>query len=203
MVRFREKPDLATARRYLRSGNYLWNAGIFFWPAALYLERLRECLPGTHGRIAALPPFGSRQFARRLEQEFPLCDNISVDYAVLEKTPGIAGFAAGDIGWSDLGSFNAVYELLAKDADSNASSGPLLALDARGNYADAPGKLRNTCLVFDPQGRQAARHSTQAERHSKGVIPKTEPPRSAQALVTHPAAQIQRGRLPPQKTRTL
>lgn len=141
VVRFREKPDLATARRYLRSGNYLWNAGIFFWPAALYLERLRECLPGTHARIAALPPFDSRQFSRRLALEFPLCDNISVDYAVLEKTPGIAGFAAGDIGWSDLGSFNAVYELLGKDADSNASSGPLLALDARGNYADAPGKL--------------------------------------------------------------
>ncbi len=142
VLRFREKPDLPTARRYVRSGNYLWNAGIFFWPAALYMERLRECLPATHERIAALPPFGSRQFARRLAEVFPQCDNISVDYAVLEKTPGIAGFAAGDIGWSDLGSFNAVYELLAKDAQGNASPGPLLALDARGNYADAPaGKL--------------------------------------------------------------
>lgn len=141
VVRFREKPDAATARRYLRSGNYLWNAGIFFWPAALYMERLRECLPDTHGRISQLPPFGSRRFGRALEESFPHCDNISVDYAVLEKTPGVAGFAAGDIGWSDLGSFEAVYELLEKDAAGNASRGELLALDARSNYADAPGKL--------------------------------------------------------------
>lgn len=141
VARFREKPDAATARRYLRSGNYLWNAGIFFWPAALYLERLRECLPGTHDRIAALPPFGSRRFARALAEHFPHCDNISVDYAVLEKTQGVIGFAAADIGWSDLGSFEAVYELLEKDAAGNASRGELLALDARGNYTDAPGKL--------------------------------------------------------------
>ena len=141
VLRFREKPDLATARRYLRSGNYLWNAGIFFWPAALYLEHLRHCLPKTSQLIESLPPFGKKNFLARLNEIFPQCDNISVDYAVLEKTAGIAGFAAGDIGWSDLGSFNAVYELLAKDGSGNASRGELLALDARGNYADAPGKL--------------------------------------------------------------
>lgn len=141
VVRFREKPDLATARRYLASGKYLWNAGIFFWPAALYLERLRECLPGTYDRIAALPTFGARRFAQALAESFPHCDNISVDYAVLEKTAGVAGFAAGDIGWSDLGSFEAVYELAEKDAAGNACRGELLALDAGGNYADAPGKL--------------------------------------------------------------
>lgn len=141
VLRFREKPDLETARQYVNSGNYLWNAGIFFWPAALYLERLRECLPRTAGLLESLPRFGSRAFSGKLEEIFPRCDNISVDYAVLEKTPGICGFAAGDIGWSDLGSFNAVYELLAKDAHGNAGRGELLALDARGNYADAPGKL--------------------------------------------------------------
>mgnify|MGYP000123800348 CR=1 FL=1 len=141
VVRFREKPDAATARRFLRSGNYLWNAGIFFWPAALYMERLRECLPDTYRRISQLPQFGSRRFGAALEESFPHCDNISVDYAVLEKTPGVVGFAAGDIGWSDLGSFEAVYELLGKDAAGNASRGELLALDARGNYVDGSGRL--------------------------------------------------------------
>ena len=149
VARFREKPDLATARRYLRSGNYLWNAGIFFWPAALYLERLRECLPGTHGRIASLPRFGSRRFSQALAEVFPQCDNISVDYAVLERTDGVLGFAAGDIGWSDLGSFEAVYELLEKDAAGNAARGELLALEARGNYVDAPGKLTALLGVED------------------------------------------------------
>ncbi|MGC8759072.1 MAG: mannose-1-phosphate guanylyltransferase [Bryobacteraceae bacterium] len=141
VLRFREKPDLETARQYVNSGNFLWNAGIFFWPAALYLEHLRRCLPRTASLIDSLPRFGSRDFSKKLSEIFPQCDNISVDYAVLEKTPGISGFAAGDIGWSDLGSFNAVYELLAKDGAGNAARGELLALDARGNYADAPGKL--------------------------------------------------------------
>lgn len=141
VLRFREKPDAATARRYLRSGNFLWNAGIFFWPAAQYMEKLRECLPGTHGRIASLPPFGSKRFSQALAEVFPQCDNISVDYAVLERTPGVVGLAAGDIGWSDLGSFEAVYELAEKDAAGNASRGEVLALDARGNYVDAPGKM--------------------------------------------------------------
>lgn len=165
VVRFREKPDLATARRYLRSGNFLWNAGIFFWPAALYMERLRECLPDTYGRIAALPPFGSRRFPQALAGSFPHCDNISVDYAVLEKTQGIVGFAAGDIDWSDLGSFEAVYELAEKDAAGNASRGELLALDAGGNYADAPGKVvallgvENLIVVDTPDALLVARRA--------------------------------------------
>lgn len=169
VLRFREKPDLKTARRYLKSGNYLWNAGIFFWPAGLYLERLRECLPATYGKIMELPHFGSRQFPARLAERFPQCDNISVDYAVLEKTPGIAGFAAGDIGWSDLGSFLAVYELLGKDAAGNASRGPLLAVDARRNYADASGKLvallgvEDLAIVDTPDALLVARLS-QAQR---------------------------------------
>lgn len=141
VLRFREKPDLETAKQYVSSGNYLWNAGIFFWPAALYLNELRRCLPRTAGLLDSLPRFGARDFQKKFEEIFPQCDNISVDYAVLEKTPGVSGFAAGDIGWSDLGSFNAVYELLAKDRAGNASRGDLLALDARGNYADVPGKL--------------------------------------------------------------
>lgn len=165
VARFREKPDLATARRYVRSGNYLWNAGIFFWPATLYLERLRECLPGTYERIAALPAFRSRSFPAVLARVFPQCDNISVDYAVLERTPGVVGLAAGDIGWSDLGSFEAVYELLEKDAAGNASRGEMLALEARGNYADAPGKLvallgvEDLIVVDTPDALLVARRS--------------------------------------------
>lgn len=169
VLRFREKPDLEAARRYVKSGKYLWNAGIFFWPAQLYLDRLRECLPATYRKIMELPRFGSRQFSARLADLFPQCDNISVDYAVLEKTPGIAGFAAGDIGWSDLGSFLAVHELLAKDGAGNASRGELLAVDARRNYADAPGKLvallgvEDLAIVDTPDALLVARLS-QAQR---------------------------------------
>lgn len=141
ILRFREKPDLPTARRYLKSGNFCWNSGIFFWRADVFWDHLHRCLPATAGLLSSLPRFPSPSFPKQLAAVFPRCENISVDYAVLERTPGILGFAAGDIGWNDLGSFNAVYELLPKDPSGNASRGPLLALGASGTYADAPSKL--------------------------------------------------------------
>ena len=72
---------------------------------------------------------------------FPLCDNISIDYAVLERAAGVHGIAAGDIGWNDVGSWNAVYELLERDAQGNALALESIVLDAHNNYVDARGKL--------------------------------------------------------------
>jgi mannose-1-phosphate guanylyltransferase len=141
VARFREKPDLATAKRYLRSGRHAWNAGMFFWRASVLLDELRTHLPVTAGLLDSLPMFGTRAFARRLAAVFPRCENISIDYAVLEKAQGVVGFAAGDIAWSDVGSWNAVYELLGKDPEGNTVQGSALLLDARGNYVEAPHKL--------------------------------------------------------------
>lgn len=149
VVRFREKPDLATAGKFLKAGCFGWNAGIFFWRADVFLAQLWQHLPKTAALLDALPRFASRGFAARLAELFPQCENISVDYAVMERAQGILGFAAGDIGWSDVGSFNAVYELLAKDALGNASRHEVLALDARRNYVDAPGKLTTLIGVED------------------------------------------------------
>ncbi len=141
VVRFREKPDLKTAEKFVAAGHFCWNAGIFFWRADVYMAQLWQHLPQTAALLDSLPLFGSRKFAGRLAEVFPHCENISVDYAVIEKASGVVGFAAADIGWSDVGSFNAVHELLKKDGSGNASRGDVLALDARGNYVDAPGKL--------------------------------------------------------------
>ena len=139
--RFREKPDLATARRYVKAGNYFWNSGMFFWRTDVLLEQLRQHLPKTATILAALPPFGSRHFAARLQQAFPLCENISIDYAVLEKAEGVVGIAADDIGWNDVGSWNAVYELTARDASGNAALGETLLHESSGNYVDVRGRL--------------------------------------------------------------
>jgi mannose-1-phosphate guanylyltransferase len=139
--RFREKPDLKTATRYVRSGNFYWNAGMFFWRTAVLLEALREFLPKTATLLASLPPFGDRRFAPRLAETFPLCEDISIDYAVLEKASGVVGFPSDDFGWNDVGSWNAVYELLPRDASLNVVRGDLLAHLSTGNYVDAPGKL--------------------------------------------------------------
>jgi len=139
--RFHEKPALARARRYLAAGNFYWNSGMFFWRAGVLLDELRTHLPKTATLLASLPGFGSRQFSSRLKQTFPLCDNISIDYAVLEKAAGVRGIAAADFGWNDVGSWNAVYELLERDGHGNAIALESIALDSHNNFVDARGKV--------------------------------------------------------------
>jgi mannose-1-phosphate guanylyltransferase len=139
--RFREKPALPKARRYVAAGNYFWNSGMFFWRTAVLLEQLRRYMPKTATMLASLPPFGSRQFAARLEAVFPRCENISIDYAVLEKASGVHGIAAADFGWNDVGSWNAVYELLERDAHGNSIALESIALDSHNNFVDARGKM--------------------------------------------------------------
>jgi len=139
--RFREKPDLATARRYVKAGNFYWNAGMFFWKTSVLLDALREYLPKTATLLASLPEFSSRRFAAKLDQAFPHCENISIDYAVLEKSPHVMGFATDDFGWNDVGSWNAVYELLGRDDNNNVLNTETLARSSSGNYVHADGKL--------------------------------------------------------------
>lgn len=139
--KFHEKPNAELARQYVHAGNYYWNAGMFFWKTSVVLDVLREFLPETATLLAALPGFEDAGFMSKLKEIFPLCENISIDYGVLEKAKSIAGFAADDIGWSDVGSWNAVYELLPRDANGNVSRSEALTRASSGNYIDAGGKL--------------------------------------------------------------
>lgn len=141
VLRFREKPDLATAKRFLKSGNFCWNAGMFFWKTSVLLDALRQHLPRTSTLLASLPPLGSRKFGAALAETFPRCENISIDFAVLEKATNVVGIAAGDIGWNDVGSWNAVHDLLPRDPWNNTGRGDMLMVDAQGNYVDADNKL--------------------------------------------------------------
>ena len=138
---FREKPDLPTAKKFVKAGRFYWNAGMFFWKASTVLEALRQFQPKTWTLLAGLPAFGSRQFKPQVAQAFPHCDNISIDYAVLEKATNVVGLAADDIGWSDVGSWNAVYELQQRDGEGNALLTDSLVDSSSGCYVDARGKL--------------------------------------------------------------
>ncbi|MFB3826678.1 MAG: mannose-1-phosphate guanylyltransferase [Bryobacteraceae bacterium] len=156
VMRFREKPDAPTARRYLAAGRFYWNAGMFFWRTAVVLEELRQYLPRTAALLASLPRFGSRRFHAALKRVFPRCEKISIDYAVLERSRKVSGLACDDFGWSDLGSWNSVYELMPHDAEGNALTPGLLAYDSRGNYTFAKGKtvallgIHNLIVVDTP-----------------------------------------------------
>jgi mannose-1-phosphate guanylyltransferase len=150
--RFTEKPDLAKAKQFLDAGNYFWNSGMFLWRADTLANALREHLPNTTlilEKIAA--SFGSRKFAETFRRLYPKCENISVDYAVLEprsaKGEGGSGIFClpSDFGWNDLGSWTALHE--HHNARTTPAEGNLIAsngtfvLNARGNYIHAPGKF--------------------------------------------------------------
>jgi mannose-1-phosphate guanylyltransferase len=139
--RFREKPDARTARRYVAAGHFFWNAGMFFWRANVLLDELRRSLPRTASILAALPAFRDAGFLPKLREAFPLCENISIDYAVLEKAREVTGIACPEIGWNDVGSWNAVYELLPHDADGNVLPPDAICHAAGGNYVAAGAKM--------------------------------------------------------------
>ncbi|MEZ5353021.1 MAG: mannose-1-phosphate guanylyltransferase [Bryobacteraceae bacterium] len=145
LERFREKPDLATAQGFLSSGRFYWNAGMFFWRAAVFTEALHRYLSKTADLLASLPGHPGAEFDRMLGEVYPQCENVSVDYAVMEKAAldgKVAGIASDDFGWSDLGSWNAVYELLGSDGGGNAVRGSALLQDASGCFVEAgAGKL--------------------------------------------------------------
>jgi mannose-1-phosphate guanylyltransferase len=149
VVSFREKPNQATAEEFLSTGRFSWNAGMFFWKTSVLLATLDQHLPQTAALLRGLPALGSKKFPAALAKVFPQCENISIDYAVMEPAakarPSIvSGLATDDIGWNDVGSWNAVYELLAKKRDGAGNVGRLgtaLTLDASGNYIDVENKL--------------------------------------------------------------
>ncbi len=137
VLSFREKPDAPNAERFLAAGNFYWNAGMFFWRTSVLLDALHRFLPHTASLLSSLPSFENRHFGARLRETFPSCENISIDYAVLERASNVVGFPAADIGWNDVGSWDAVYELQPRDAHANAGSADILAESSTGNYVDA------------------------------------------------------------------
>ncbi len=141
VVSFREKPDRATAEQFLAAGCFSWNAGMFFGRAGAFLDAMRAHLPKTASLLAGLPAFQHKSFQAKLAQVFPLCENISIDFAIMEKATNVVGVVAGDIGWNDVGSWNAVYELQKRDAQGNASRSTAIFEASGGNYVDAGGKL--------------------------------------------------------------
>ena len=150
--RFTEKPDLATARQFLDAGNYFWNSGMFLWRADTLAIALREHLPNTAPlleKIAAA--YGTRKFADTFRKLYPKCENISIDYAVLEPRSAKAEAQSRifclpcDFGWNDLGSWTALHEhhvAKAKPGDGSlVSASGSFAMNAKNNYVHAPGKF--------------------------------------------------------------
>jgi len=150
--RFTEKPRAAVAQEYLDSDKYQWNAGMFFWRASTFLDNLKQHLPKTLAALEILSEhIGKRSYAAKLQKIYRQLENISVDYAILEPatrdaaSPSVFVIPA-EIGWSDIGSWAAVYELLAKSAGENVIAGAKgriagHTIDALGNFLWSPTKF--------------------------------------------------------------
>ncbi len=130
VARFVEKPDVETAQRYLASGDYLWNAGIFVFRADVMLAAFTELMPEL---AAALGPLraavGTKKYGAALKKYFPKMPAISIDYGVAEKASNIAVVRA-DCGWSDVGSFSALPELRELDSQGNVVEGNAFVIDS-------------------------------------------------------------------------
>ncbi len=150
--RFTEKPDADHAAAFVAAGNYFWNSGMFLWSARTLTNALKEHLPKTAAileKIAAT--HGTRKFSETLRRQYRNCENISVDYAVLEPRSSKGEQASGihclpaDFGWNDLGSWTALHEHHVGKrggADGNLIfSKGIFTTNSGGNYIHAPGKF--------------------------------------------------------------
>ena len=125
---FREKPDAETAKRYLQRKNYFWNSGIFIWNVSTIVNALRVYQPSISEIFERLLPYYYTDKEQQLIDEmFPMCDNISIDYAVMEKADEIYVFLAS-FGWSDLGTWSSLHDNVKRDAHNNACLGENIRL---------------------------------------------------------------------------
>ena len=123
---FKEKPDLETAAKYLAAGNYLWNAGIFVWNVQTIVNSIQKYNnPIAQIMMRIAKAFGSSEERSVVDGLFPLCEKISIDYAVMEPASqdGMVFTHPADFGWSDLGNWASLHDKLAKDPDGNGIVG--------------------------------------------------------------------------------
>ena len=125
---FREKPDLKTAMEYIKKNYYFWNAGIFIWNVNTIVNAFRIYQP-TMAKIfeSMLPVYGTEKEQAIIDERFPECENISVDYAIMEKAEEIFVCPA-DFGWSDLGTWGSLHGQSKKDLYGNATIGQNISL---------------------------------------------------------------------------
>lgn len=130
VVSFKEKPDRALAEQYLASGNYFWNSGMFAFSVESFLAEMHEHAPEIVARMAQAVDGGRRDgcFYRLDRVQMEKCPSDSIDYALMEKTAKAAVVAA-DLGWSDIGSWQALWQVLDKDAQGNVCQGDVLLHD--------------------------------------------------------------------------
>lgn len=152
--RFTEKPDAPTAEKFLKEGGYYWNSGMFVWRASVILAEIQQHLPAVHKVIQDIIAESrvAGTFQQAVEKRFQTMPSISIDYGVLERSSRVS-LVPCDIGWNDIGSWQAVHEIADKDANGNALQGNVIALDCKNSLIRAEKRLvaaigvENLCVI--------------------------------------------------------
>lgn len=131
---FREKPDYNTAKSFIEQGNFLWNAGIFMWSAKSVIEAFKNNQPELYSLFeTGIPVYNTNAENEFIKENYPKAENISVDYAIMEKSNHVKVIAA-EFDWNDLGTWGSLYDKLDKDESNNAVvNARTLTNDASGN----------------------------------------------------------------------
>ncbi len=140
---FVEKPDAPTAERFLNDGNYSWNSGMFMLKASTYMEELHRHAPeiARHAELAFESAKRDKDFLRLDAEAFAACPNVSIDYAVMEKTERAAVVAAADLGWNDIGSWSALADIADADEQGNALIGDIFTDSVKNSYIRAEHRM--------------------------------------------------------------
>jgi mannose-1-phosphate guanylyltransferase/mannose-6-phosphate isomerase len=150
VVSFKEKPDLAVAVEYISKGNYFWNSGMFAFTIKTFTQEMEKFAPEMLASMAASVEKGVRdgRFYRFDKTAMIKCPSDSIDYVLMEKT-SIAAVVAADLGWSDIGSWQALWNVLEKDEDGNVSKGDVLLEDTKNCLVKSENKLVATVGMED------------------------------------------------------
>lgn len=146
---FAEKPDMKTALRFLQSGDFLWNSGMFIWRADVILDEFNKHLPDLHEQINTIATsFRTENYTEVLESVYKRMTPISIDYGVMEKARNVYVLQC-EFGWSDVGSWDEAYRLSQKDQDGNSLLGEVVAIETNNSFVRSDGRMIATIGLED------------------------------------------------------
>lgn len=159
--RFVEKPDLENAKKFVASGNFLWNTGYYVWKASKLLEKYKELKPETYAKLMQIADgLEGDDPEKVLNEIYPTLEKISIDYAIMEKVnPSEIRIIKADMGWSDIGNWKAIFEAIKEDGKANVEKGNVKSLSSENcliyAYGNKPVRvlgLKNAVVIDTPNG---------------------------------------------------
>ena len=141
VMEFVEKPDTSKAKEYLKSGNYLWNSGMFVWKTSVILNSFKRFLPRLFTKMGELEPFiGTSKEKNVVETVYPTLQSISIDYGVMERSEEVV-VIPGDFGWNDVGCWDSLGSVFPPDENGNITKGDYIDIQTRNSIIYSNSRL--------------------------------------------------------------